>query len=204
MTWWLRSHRMPGVAAAILVATILGPLVGGTSLLFPSLSGASPFQGIPLAAVTPLISAAAISSSVTAATRGPYPVATRPVCVGDVLISLATVALGALAALLAFADPSSVATARNTTGLVGLQLIAGRLAGYRFQTIVPVLFVFASALLGRTADGSVAAWAWPATTSSEIGYWIAPALLLTIGTATSMRAALRGRPPGSPAGPGFR
>jgi hypothetical protein len=170
-------------------------MFGGASLLFPSLTGSNPFQGLPIAAVTPLLSAAAISFSVAGATCHPNLVATRPVLVGDLLLSLSAVTLASATALIASADPHSLAAARNTMGLIGLQLIASRLIGYRLQTVVPVLFVFGSAIFGRNNDGSVAAWAWPATTADALDYWVLPALLLLAGCTLSLKPIFLALPP---------
>lgn len=188
MRWWIRSRHPVWVAASVLIGTTVVFLSPDTvALPVPALSGSTAFAAVrPYALVSVLITvivwasaSAGHKSAILSAVRDMKLYAFAAVCA-----AVGTCALTAgIWAVLVGQFPSSLQLlVRNVLGLLGFGLILLPLTGYRFAGVASTVYVFVSAIFGRTnIDGTngSALWAWPVSESVGIEYWI-PALVLFV------------------------
>lgn len=190
MRWWLASHR-PVIAVIIgATAVIASVVLGDARLLMPTASGNTPFGSVPLFAILPLAVPITFGALMDAAERPPYAVSARPVYAGDVaLIIVGVMLFFAVGVVLAVVWPTQtevLPALRNVAGLVGLQLLVAPWLHYRYQALVPTLYVFAAATFGRAGEGRLSEWAWPVETRvSPLSLGLGAALLL-VGTVLAL------------------
>lgn len=192
MIWWMRTHRLTVLAIAIAITAVVTWLLGTWGISFPALGGTTPFSSVPLSAIGPLIPAIALAYCLNTGATATYGASARRVLVGDSLLY----AIVALTPVLIYISTATIgtpdATARNTVGYISLQLIAGRVIGYRLQALVPVLYLFAAAVFGRQPDNSIAFWAWPVAPSGDLGNWLLPVVFSVIAFITETRHTAMG------------
>jgi hypothetical protein len=193
MTWWLRSRRIDALGVAL--ALQLGCLIvfGGSVLAAPSLLP-GPAARVPAAILPALILAGVVQHMLESAGGHVERVAVRRVTAIDeaLLIGCLTLvaAVGALAA--ALGAPLAGEATRNAFGLVGLGLIAGRVAGPRAGAIAPAIYVIALALLNTDRPRIAELWQWPL---QDAGSPVAAAVALGLAVAgLCALAAPRSRP----------
>ena len=197
MIWWMRSHRAGLQLLLCVGAALAAPLLASTGILLPSLGSTGLFVSAPLAVLVVLMiglaSAWAISRNDTAEWR----TSGRDLRILAALQSAGPfllVAIGAAIWVGLHAAPASRLCVA-ALGICGLQLIGNALIGSRYQAVIPVLYVFISALFGRFfGHGSIAVWAWPIEADPGRATWAVVAATLALGVGTSVLGMLLGRP----------
>ncbi|SKA85621.1 hypothetical protein SAMN06295879_0793 [Agreia bicolorata] len=191
MIWWLRTHRAPWLAAACIAVALASSSLGTISFLFPRLQGGGPFGSVPLFAVLPLAVSVSLSTFLAEADQPVYRTSSRPRLSYDWFFSVAAITLTSGVALLtlSLAGQGPMETIRNVVGFVALQWLVAPFVSYRYQAIVPVLYVFLSAVFGRQVggQGTVALWAWPLAPDGDRTFWILPLIALVAGSIVSLR-----------------
>lgn len=187
MRWWIRSQHPAwamGIAIVGTVVVIASPDSFG--LPIPSLAGPTAFASIRLHALVAVVITVGAWASVSAGHKSAVLAATRAMHL-YVFASLCAI-LGICGLLVGlwgiFIGPVSSPAQlllRDVLGLFGLGLILVPLTGYRFAGIVSTVYVFVSAIFGRTGDGGSALWAWPISDSSDLDFWIAAIVLFVLG-----------------------
>jgi|GEM_PF-5770078 hypothetical protein len=190
MKWWIRTqHPIWALGTALLgtVAVILAP--GSFALPIPSLAGPTAFAAIRPYALVAVLITVAMWASASAAHKSAVLSAARPtrlyvfasllgpVLACGLLIGLWAIGTGKL-------DTQLELLFRDVLGLVGLGLILLPVTGYRYAGIASTVYVFMSAIFGRTrGDGpyDTAIWAWPISESPVVDYWVPSAALLLVG-----------------------
>ncbi|MBF4636266.1 hypothetical protein ITJ38_17785 [Agreia pratensis] len=190
MIWWLRTHRVILLAAVCIAVSLVSSLLGTVSFLFPKLEGGGPFGAVPLYAALPLAVSITVSTLLGEADKPVYRTAARPRLLYDWLFSVAAIVLSCGTALLTLfvAGPGAIETMRNLVGFVGLQWIVAPYLSYRYQAIVPVLYVFVAAVFGRApgGQGHIALWAWPLAPSTDSSFWIIPVIACLVGSIVAL------------------
>lgn len=196
MSWWLRSHSWLFSMLAWVVLASISALVGSYQILFPAITGGAPFAGVPLYAVIPLVGVTVLSVSLSRAEKATYRVAVRRVDLLDyaLTVSFTVVTAAATAAIASVTHtPDPWWTLRNAVGFVGLQWLVGPWLGYRYQSVIPALFVFVAAIFGRGSEGGEpAVWAWPISPGS-VSSWAIAGLTLLVGFALTATNRFRRR-----------
>lgn len=193
MRWWCASTRMIQLFVTPLVAVSVAFFLANVELLLPAFGTGSPFAGVRIYALLPLMVGVSTSYSLAAANRPTYVSAARhtkgldyALCMIPLAVTM-TVSLGFAAAGWSEAGPMI----RNVAGVLGLQMLVGGFIGYRAQSIVPVIYVFMSAIFGREHDATAYAWAWPLGEGGVLKYWFLPLLFLLCGTLAHFRLTAR-------------
>jgi hypothetical protein len=187
MKWWIRSqHPVWAIGIALIgtVAVIASPDSFG--LPIPSLAGPTGFASIRSYALVAVLITVGAWASVSAGHKFAVLAATRAMQL-YVLASLFAVvgACGLLAGVWGIftggvSGPAQLLL-RDVLGLFGLGMILVPRTGYRFAGIVSTVYVFISAIFGRTSDGDSALWAWPISDSSDVKFWIPAVVLFVVG-----------------------
>lgn len=188
MRWWIRSqHPAWAIAVALVGTVVVIASPDSIGLPIPSLSGPTAFASIrPHTLVAVLITVGAWAS-VSAGHKSAVLAATRAMRL-YVLASLCAILgvcgfLGAaLGIFLGTVSSPTLLLLRDVLGLLGLGLILAPRTGYRFAGIVSTLYVFISAIFGRTSHGDAALWAWPISDSSDLDFWTPAIVLFVLGS----------------------
>jgi hypothetical protein len=182
MSWWLRSRRVDALAVALVLQLACLVVLGGSVIAAPSLLP-GPAARVPAAILPPLILASVVQHMLEFAGGHVERVAVRRVGAIDgalVLACLALVGLVGIAAAALGAPLASEAT-RNAIGLVGLGLIAGRVAGPHSGAIAPTAYVIALALLNTSRPHLAELWQWPLQDGGSVVAVVAAAGLAVAG-----------------------
>lgn len=177
------------VIAGCFAVLIISSFAGSIEVILPSATGPTPFAGLALTAIGPLGTILLSSFAVQVGRTETYQVAVRPSRTLDLAICLIPVALGLVVSgtsLLGAAGASTAMIARNSFGLVGLQLIGQFILGYESQAVLPVAFVFVSAIFGRSDSGDASWWAWVLAREATPATLVLPVILLVIGVAVAL------------------
>jgi hypothetical protein len=188
MRWWVRSQHPIWVIGAALAGTLVVAFSPNSiALPVPSLSGTTAFAAIrPHALISVLITvsvwasaSAGHKSAILSAVRGMKLYVLASLCAA---LGTCVLVAGLWAVLVGQLGSPLQLLVRDLLGLLGLGLILLPLTGYRFAGVVTTVYVFVSAIFGRTSGGGThdsALWAWPASESTAFDYWI-PAILLFV------------------------
>lgn len=188
MRWWIGSqHPVWAVGTAVIGTVVVIASPGSIALPIPALAGPTAFSAVrPFSLVAVLITVVAWAS-LSAGHKSAALSATRAMKV-YVFLSICVVTASSLVLAAAWAlivgevmVPLQLLL-RNILGLFGLGLLLVPLTGYRYAGIVSTVYVFISAIFGRTNSGGIydsAPWAWPVSESPVLDYW-APAILLFV------------------------
>lgn len=193
MIWWLRSRRLDALGVALGLQLVALVVLGGSVFAAPSLLP-GPGARVPAAILPPLILASVMQYMLEAAGGHVERVAVRRVGAIDGALVTACLALVALvgAGAAALGAPLAGEATRNAIGLVGLGLIAGRVAGPRAGAIAPAVYVIALALLNTDRPRIAELWQWPL---QDGGSRVAGAVALVLAVAgLLMLATPRSRP----------
>jgi hypothetical protein len=159
MRWLLRAIRPGEVALTTLIGGVLSGLLTGRDAPVPSLTAGamSPAPVVAMLALVPLI---AVLRSLDSPPATLVALSTRPI---GLYRATTTVALGLItcAGAFAVAGPSaSLEVVRNLSGLFGLAIIGWTTLGRGAALALPIVYILASYLFGRTGPSTVAWWAW--------------------------------------------
>lgn len=187
MRWWIRSQHPAwaiGIALVGTVVVIASPDSFG--LPVPSLAGPTAFASIRSYALVAVLITVGAWASVSAGYKSAVVAATRAMQL-YVLASLCAILgvcgllVGAWGIFIGAVSSPAQLLLRDVLGLFGLGMILVPRTGYRFAGIVSTVYVFVSAIFGRTSDGDSALWAWPISDSSDIDFWIPAIVLFVLG-----------------------
>lgn len=165
------------------VAIVLCIVMIDFELSFPSMGTSSPFSSVRLYAIFPLACGIAVSYSLEAGERPGYVTAARRISNLDYILIITPIIVTVVVAILSSLLGSVIGSelVRNAIGFIGIQMIAAPILGYRLQSLVPVVYVFLSALFGRTYSTTVSFWAWPLG-DGDLQYWYLPIFIFILGT----------------------
>lgn len=187
MRWWIRSQHPAWAMGIALVGTavvIASPDAFG--LPIPSLAGPTGFASIRSHALVAVLITVGTWASVSAGHKSAVLAATRAMQL-YVLASLCAIVgvcgvlVGAWGIIIGAVSTPTQLLLRDVLGLFGLGMILIPRTGYRFAGIVSTVYVFVSAIFGRTGDGDSALWAWPISDSSDLDFWIPAIVLFVLG-----------------------
>ncbi len=190
MRWWIRSQHPAWAVGIALVGTVVVIAAPDSfGLPIPSLDGPTAFASIrPYALVAVLITVGAWAS-VSAGYKSAILAATRAIRLYVFAFLCAIVGVcgllgGAWGILTGAVSNPTQLLLRDVLGLLGLGLIFVPCTGYRFAGIVSTVYVFISAIFGRTSHGDTALWAWPMSDSSDPEFWTPAIILFVLGGVT--------------------
>lgn len=190
MRWWTRSqHPVWAIGIALVGTVVVIASPDSFGLPIPSLAGPTAFASIrshALVAVVITVGAwASVSaghkSAVLAATRAMQLYALASLCA---ILGVCGLLVGAWAIFIGAVSSPTQLLLRDVVGLFGLGMILVPRTGYRFAGIVSTVYVFVSAIFGRTSSGDAALWAWPISDSSDLDFWIPAIALFVLGGVT--------------------
>jgi hypothetical protein len=190
MRWWIRSqHPIWAVGTALVGTVVVIVLPGSTALPIPSLAGPTAFAAVRPYALVAVLITVAMWVSVSAGHKSAVLSAARPlkhyvfVSLSGILVVCGLI-VGAWTIVTGELDIALELLVRDVVGLLGLGLILASVTGYRYAGIASTVYVFVSAIFGRTRGGGAqdaALWAWPISESTALDYWIPAAALLAVG-----------------------
>ncbi|MGZ2359162.1 hypothetical protein LRE75_21045 [Streptomyces sp. 372A] len=155
----MRTRQVPLLALALLAYAVVTAAAGDTVVSLPSLGSEA---ARPLVLFAPLVVCIGLAHALGSRLPSAEASGRRPVARFDQALVLATVltAIAVAQAVATLLDASTASTAgRNTAFLVGLMLLARRVAGYQVAVIIPVAWVITMMLIGNTG-GSGATQPW--------------------------------------------
>lgn len=188
MKWWIRSqHPFWAIGTALVGTAVVIASPGSIALPIPSLSGPTPFSALRLFALVAVLITVCTWVSVSAGHKSAILSAARAmklylfasICV---VVGVCGLLAGAWTMIVGEMMVPLQLLLRDVLGLFGLGLILVPLTGHRYAGIVSTVYLFVSAIFGRTATGGKydsALWAWPISESSAFDYWI-PAIMLFV------------------------
>jgi hypothetical protein len=197
MLLWARARLFGYVLLLAVSAPVVASIVGGASVMLPSLSSGSPFGSVPASILLAMVLPLSLSTSLYGATPLLGSTASRPISQLDTAACLFCLAVSVcVSVLLGLAGWSEWQIfVRSSITLLAISLLVVPLTGHRYQSIVPVVYVFLAAVFGRGPGGKPAIWGWVIDPQLQAWHLPAAAALLVAGTAT---AALFGpRSPGT-------
>ncbi|MCU1469317.1 MAG: putative rane protein [Glaciihabitans sp.] len=190
MKWWIRSQHPAWVVGTVLLGTaVVIAAPGSTGLPIPSLAGPTAFAAIRPYALVAVLITVAMWASVSAGHKSAVLSTTRLlkfyvfVSPCGVLV-VCGLMIGAWAIVAGELTTPLQLLFRDLIGLLGLGLILVSFTGYRYAGISSTVYVFVSAIFGRTSGGGAydsALWAWPIADSTAFDYWIPAAALFVTG-----------------------
>ena len=192
MTWWLRTRRVPLLAAVVLAEMALVALVGGERIPVPSLAAAATVP-IVAAVFLPLLVNSALQFGFEGRDWRAERSALRRVALFDVGLALAlALALGA-GGVLAHSLGAELALegARNAVGYVGLGLLVAAAAGARAGSVAPAAYVVLVAAFGSGRTLATRPWNWPVHDADSVTAAGIALALLVGGAAASLRPVSR-------------
>ncbi|MFB7576446.1 hypothetical protein ACIQFZ_34755 [Streptomyces sp. NPDC093064] len=159
MRMWLRTRRIPVLAAALAAYAALTAAAGDTLVNLPSLGSDA---ARPLVLFAPLLACMGLALSLSSRLPAAEASGSRPVSRFDQALVLATVLTTVAVAhtVTVLLDAQTANTAgRNTAFLVGLTLCARRIAGHQVAAITPIAWVITMMLIGNSGgNGQAHPW----------------------------------------------
>lgn len=187
MRWWIRSqHPAWAIGIALVGTVVVMASPDSFGLPIPSLAGPTAFASIRSHALVAVLITVGAWASVSTGYKSAVLAAARPMQL-YVLAYLCTIMgvcgllVGAWDIFIGAVSSPAQLLLRDVLGLFGLGMILVPRTGYRFAGIVSTVYVFVSAIFGRTSDGDSALWAWPISDSTDLGSWIPAIILFVLG-----------------------
>lgn len=180
MIWLARTMDPPFLLLGALLMAVATTALHSVSVAIPVIGPGTPFGELPLRAVGPLMVIVMVGTLQHAASPGPSAAAARPLTTRLLLVGVFAVAVfvGCCLALSALVPSNSLDIARNAVGYTALLMAGQAVVGWRFATLVPVLYLFTSTVFGRGPGGSPQPWAWPVSAASPAELVIACAVAI--------------------------
>ncbi|MFE1149867.1 hypothetical protein ACFW42_22490 [Streptomyces albidoflavus] len=192
MTLWWKVRALPVAVAGLVLFAALAALVGSAYAELPSLYGAT---AQPLLLFAPLVLTLALSHCLHRRLPSAEATGVRAGAWWDRVLALAVAGLGGGAVLLlpfASGGQDQAAVGRNTLFLVGLLLVARRVAGELAGAVAPVAWVLAMTLVGSPGPGRTYVWAVVLLPGGHQGALAVSAGLLLLGIAVLPRGGPTG------------
>ncbi|MYQ45371.1 hypothetical protein GTW40_09905 [Streptomyces sp. SID4985] len=191
MGLWLRTRRIPVLAAALAACAALTAAAGDTLVDLPSLgSGAAR----PLVLFAPLLVCVGLAFSLSSRLPAAEASGSRPVTRFDQALVLAAVLVTvvvAYAVAVLLDAPTANTVGRNTAFLVGLMLCARRVAGHQVAAIAPIAWVITMMLIGNTGgNGQPHPWTVILMPPDHVSAALTAAAMLALGTVAAPAAPL--------------
>ncbi|MET4781496.1 hypothetical protein ABIB56_001491 [Glaciihabitans sp. UYNi722] len=190
MLLWARTRRFGYLLLLAVSAPVLGSIVAGTSVMLPSLTSGSPFGSVPASVLLAMVLPLSLGTSLHGATPLLGSTASRPISQLDTAACLLCLAVSvSTCALLGIVGWNEWQIyVRSSVTLLAVSLLGLPLAGYRYQSIVPVLYVFFAAVFGRGPGGKPAVWGW--VIDPQLQPWHLPAAAVLLGAGATVAALL--------------
>ncbi|MFJ2111662.1 MULTISPECIES: hypothetical protein [unclassified Streptomyces] len=191
MLIWLKTRRIPVLAAALAAYAALTAAAGDTLVNLPSLGSDA---ARPLVLFAPLLACTGLALSLSSRLPAAEASGSRPIARFDQALVLATVlatvAVSYAVSVLLNAESANMA-GRNTAFLAGLMLCARRIAGHQVAAIAPVAWVITMMLIGNSgSNGQPYPWTVILMPPDHIPAALAAIAMLTLGTASSPAAPM--------------
>ncbi|MFE2291162.1 hypothetical protein [Streptomyces sp. NPDC059452] len=191
MDMWLRTRRLPVLAAALAAYATLTAAAGDTVVDLPSLGSDA---ARPLVLFAPILACIGLTFSLSSRLPAAEASGSRPVARFDQALVLATVLTAAAVAyaVAVLLDAHIASTAgRNTAFLAGLMLCVRRIAGHQVAAIAPVAWVITMMLIGNTgSNGQPHPWSVILLPPDHVPAALAATALLALGTALAPAAPM--------------
>lgn len=183
MTLWLRSRRIPALAAVSLAVIAAAALSGARSVALPLAR-----LEVEAAYLLPAILGVAANWALAGSGSLLDLVASRRMGWWDAGLLAAVMACeAALFALagLAAGNPWATGAGRNAVGFIAVAMLASRVAGWRLGGGAPIAVMIGIGAIGRREDGVVRWWAWPLASPADPVAWaiVATLALAALGVA---------------------
>lgn len=190
MNWWIRSqHPSWAIGSALIGTVVVIATPGSIELPIPSLSGPTAFSAIRLYALVAVLITVSTWASLSAGHKSAILSARRAmklylfasICA---VIAVCAVVAGVWTLITGQMTVALQLLLRDVLGLFGVGLISVPLTGHRYAGIVSTVYVFISAIFGRTDAGGGSdstLWAWPISESPAVEYWIPAIALFALG-----------------------
>jgi hypothetical protein len=157
--WLLRALRAGEVAVTALVGGTLSGLLTGRDAPVPSFT-AGALSPAPIVAILAFVPLIAVLRSLDSPPATFVVLSTRPVGLYRAGITTALGVVTCTGAFVVGGSSASLEAVRNLAGLFGLAIIAWIALGRGAALAVPIAYVLASYLFGRTSSSTAAPWAW--------------------------------------------
>ncbi|MFE3516084.1 hypothetical protein [Streptomyces sp. NPDC059166] len=186
MRMWLKTRRVPVLAATLVAYAALTAAAGDSLVDLPSLGSET---ARPLVLFAPLLACMGLTLSLSSRLPSAEASGSRPVARYDQALVLATVlaAIAVAYAVTVLADAPLANTAgRNTAFLVGLMLCVRRVAGHEVAALAPVAWVITMMLVGDAGGGGRPhPWSVVLLSPDHLPAALTAAVALALGTATN-------------------
>lgn len=191
MLWWVRTRQVPILAVALVAYAALTAAAGDTLVSLPSLGSET---ARPLVTFAPLLVCIGLAHVLGSRLRSAEASGCRAVARFDQALVLATalISIAVAQTVAVLLDASAASTAgRNTAFLVGLMLVARRVAGYQVAVIIPVAWVITMMLIGNTGgNGETQPWTIVLLPPDHVPAAVAAIAMLALGVASVPAAPL--------------
>ncbi|MEU4151632.1 hypothetical protein [Streptomyces sp. NPDC026659] len=191
MGLWLRTRRIPVLAAALAACAALTAAAGDTLVDLPSLGSDA---ARPLVLFAPLLVCMGLAFSLSSRLPAAEASGSRPVTRFDQALVLAAVLLSvvvAYAVAVLLDAPTANTVGRNTAFLVGLMLCTRRAAGHQVAAIAPIAWVITMMLIGNTGgNGQPHPWTVILMPPDHVPAALAATAMLALGTVAAPAAPL--------------
>lgn len=159
MRWYLGGVRIIPLISVVVIVGLLAGALRGAAAPVPSLTQGV-LSPVPVVAVIALIPPLLILSAWLELPLASMAVSVRPAAVGPCVMAVVCVMFAVASGPTGHVG-AVVENARNSLGLLGLALLGTRWLGRRGGVLVPVAYLLASFLLGRSSGSYISRpWAW--------------------------------------------